>query len=329
MKKLKFIIVIGVLFMLIALGFILYPAISNFINDINNESKAEVYTEKVGDLSSDEIGEYLAEAKEYNDNLVSVKTNTSSNISANTNINTMINNSNYNEILNINNGMMGTVKIPKINVMLPIYHGIDDDTLENGAGHMPESSFPVGGLSTHAVISAHTAYPGKEFFNNLTELEVGDVFYINILGEDLKYKVFDVSITDPEDTSKLKIVDSKDYVSLLTCYPYAVNTHRLVVTGERVEIEKNEIVPVTDTLVKTNTVIYIIIPIIFVLLFIGVLIFLLKRSKTYKRKGTSDEANISEDAYESDSEEAFKEVNDTNEGSISEEVKDTEENKNS
>ena len=133
-------------------------------------------------------------------------------------------------------GVMGTIRIPKIGVALPIRHGSGNDALNNGAGHLYGTSLPVGGKSTHAVITAHRGVPDKELFTRLDELKKGDVFYLNVAGGTLAYKVTRVQETDPSDTSLVRIEQGKDLVTLLTCTPYGVNTRRLLVTGKRVSM---------------------------------------------------------------------------------------------
>ena len=132
------------------------------------------------------------------------------------------------------NSMLGYVEIPKINVDLPIHLGIDEETLYQYAGHMPNTSFPVPGKTTHCVISAHTAYPGKKFFDDLPEMEIGDEFQVIVLDQKYTYRVIKKVTVDPDDMSPLTPVEGKELVSLVTCFPYAVNTHRLVVTGEKI-----------------------------------------------------------------------------------------------
>ncbi len=141
---------------------------------------------------------------------------------------------NYTQILDYANHMMGYIEIPKISVYLPIYHGTSDDVLAKGIGHMSQTAFPIGGESTHAVLTGHTALPNAKLFTDLTELVEGDVFYIQILGETLAYEVDQIKVVDPEDTSDMQAEKGKDYVTLITCTPYAVNTHRLLVRGERI-----------------------------------------------------------------------------------------------
>lgn len=241
-KKSTILPIMSSLLLISALLSILYPVISCLASELNDNTVITAYTENVKTLSQEDKNIYLDSARDYNRKLTDI-------VSTESFIKYDEKENNYNDILNVNNGIMGSVTIPKINVELPIYHGISDEVLSNGVGHMPNTSFPIGGKSTHAVISAHTAYPGKVFFDDLPELDSGDIFYINILGDTLTYKIFNIEIVDPDNTNGLRIVDGKDYVSLLTCYPYAVNTHRLIVTGER--IETND--ATEDSVIQTQT----------------------------------------------------------------------------
>lgn len=214
---------------MISTGLLLYPAVSNAVNTATNSSTIKVYDNNVHTLTKAEKEKYLSEARTYNDSLIHTVRDTFSD-NAFEDIN-----SSYKDILSFNDGQIGSIEIPKIKVDLPIYHGTSEEVLTKGAAHIANTSFPIGGENTHAVISAHTAYPGKVFFDNITELENDDLFYIKVLDETLTYRVCDINIAEPDDTSKLQIKDGKDYVSLITCYPYSVNTHRLIVTGERVK----------------------------------------------------------------------------------------------
>ena len=144
----------------------------------------------------------------------------------------------YVETLNVNgDGLIGFVEIPSINVNLPIYHGTSEEVLKKGAGHLENTSLPVGGPSTHSVISAHTAFPTKTFFDYLTDMNEGDVFYLKILNRTLKYKVDQIKVVLPDNVDDLYVEEGKDYCTLLTCTPYSINTHRLLVRGIRVPYE--------------------------------------------------------------------------------------------
>lgn len=206
-----------------------FPTVSNALYQAENHSTITKYNSNVSSMSKAEKEKYLTLARQYNESLTETVTDAFV-ASAYENIKP-----DYESVLNFNDGQICSVEIPKINVNLPVYHGTSEDVLTKGAAHSANTSFPIGGKNTHSVISAHTAYPGKVFFDDLTELERGDIFYINVLDEKLTYKICDIGIAEPDDTSKLKIVYNKDLVTLVTCYPYAVNSHRLLVTGERVE----------------------------------------------------------------------------------------------
>lgn len=206
-----------------------FPTVSNALYQAENHSTITKYNSNVSSMSKAEKEKYLTLARQYNESLTETVTDAFV-ASAYENIKP-----DYESVLNFNDGQICSVEIPKINVNLPVYHGTSEDVLTKGAAHSANTSFPIGGNNTHSVISAHTAYPGKVFFDDLTELKKGDIFYINVLDEKLTYKICDIGIAEPDDTSKLKIVYNKDLVTLVTCYPYAVNSHRLLVTGERVE----------------------------------------------------------------------------------------------
>ncbi|WP_137652712.1 class C sortase [Bifidobacterium moukalabense] len=142
----------------------------------------------------------------------------------------------YQSLLDTGNGIMGAVEIPKINVNLPIYHGTGEDQLALGAGHLYGTSLPVGGTSTHTVITGHRGLVKALMFTRLDEMVEGDFIYLKVMGETLAYQVDDISIIKPDDTSKLRVVDGQDRLTLMTCTPYGVNTHRLLVSGHRVAI---------------------------------------------------------------------------------------------
>jgi sortase A len=147
----------------------------------------------------------------------------------------------YNNILNLDHsGIMGYLEIPCISVNLPIYHGTDAEILERGVGHLAASSIPVGGKSTHSVLTGHTGLSSAKLFTDLTEMKNDDLFFIHVLDRTLAYKVDQISVVKPEDTEKLQIIDGKDYVTLVTCTPYGVNDHRLLVRGVRTKYVKKQ-----------------------------------------------------------------------------------------
>ena len=232
-------IIIIVLIFVVGLGVLSYPLISSVVNNLNDRSKAYQTKAEVETMPQKEIDAYIAGAEKYNASLTGTIVLTDpfdkeayEQIGAH-----------YEETLDLGGGLMGYVDIPKINVYLPIYHGTSEEILSIGAGHLNNTSMPIGGVGTHCVITAHSAYPSKTFFDYLTDMEEGDAFYLHVLDRTLKYQVDQIKVVLPNQVSDLYINESKDYCTLLTCTPYSVNTHRLLVRGERVEndlVEKEE-----------------------------------------------------------------------------------------
>lgn len=193
---------------------------------MTNTTAVSNYRYAVSKYSFEEKQEFLNDAHLYNKSLASLTNQFDG-------FNSL---QDYDNVLNIDgNGMMGYVRIPIINVRLAIYHGFEDDILDKACGHLQGSSFPVGGQSTHAVISAHRGLPSAKLFSDLNKLEIGQNFSIEILDEILYYTVDKITICDPDDSSELKIIEGEDHVTLLTCTPYGINTHRLLVRGVRCE----------------------------------------------------------------------------------------------
>ena len=210
-----------------ALGIALYPTASQWINQMMSESAVMQYNDTVDTLSVEDKAAQLTEAKEYNRGLNEVVSDSFSSEA-------FAGDERYNSILNITeNGQIGTVSIPSIDCRLPIYHGSSEDMLSKGAVHLAGTAFPIGGSSTRSVISAHTAFPGKIFFDRLSEVEIGEIFSVTVLGDTLYYKVTEINIVLPDEVEYLQPVKDKDLITLVTCTPYALNTHRLLVTGER------------------------------------------------------------------------------------------------
>lgn len=270
----KIFLIVGLLSLLISVSFLLYPTVSNLINTIYNNSTIENYYNNVSTLDKNEKDKYLLSARNYNKKLADRVSNISFSTTA------FIDG--YDNILNFNGGIIGYVNIPKINVNLPIYHGTNESVLSEGAAHLPNTAFPVGGIGNHTVISAHTAYPGKVFFDDLPELENGDLIYINIIDETLTYKVCNINIVDPDNISFLQVDENRDLLSLVTCYPYAVNSHRLVVTAEHIENNStdDERVPIQTT----NYSGYIAIGVIFCICITVTIFVLVKRRKRRAKK---------------------------------------------
>lgn len=238
---------------------LLYPLISNMVHQRQQSDAVASYDSAVSNRSEEEIQEILNQATEYNNMLFQ------SNGAIVDNMDTSIlSDESYNSLLNQANGIMGSIEIPKIDVDLPIYHGTEDDILSVGVGHIQGTSLPVGGENTHCVLSGHRGLPGSSLFTRLDEMKEGDLFFLSVMGETLAYKVYDIQIVDPDNTDVLEITAGKDDVSLVTCTPYGLNTHRLVVTGERVPYEESEYNSIGSELPSLRELLFIAIP--FVLL---------------------------------------------------------------
>ena len=229
--KRKIVNIIICLFFLAGLGITLYPAFSDWYIGRHQGQVIEDYDKKAAQMSQKEIKKELDKARIYNKQLLGnvVLTDPFDEDAVKEQ------NADYDKILNIDgDGVMGSVEIPSIKVYLPIYHGTDSTSLEKGAGHLENSSFPVGGKGTHSVISAHTGLPSAKMFDNLTEVKKGDVFYIHVLNQTLAYEVDQIKVVRPENVSDLLIDRNEDYVTLVTCTPYGINSHRLLIHALRI-----------------------------------------------------------------------------------------------
>ncbi len=230
MKKSLPIIAIALIF-LIGVGVMSYPLISSVVNNIADRQHAQDELIKIENMDKKERNALFNEAEDYNRKLISTVLLTDPFDEATyEKIEDY-----YRETFNVNeDGLIGYIEIPKIDVFLPIYHGTSKEVLEKGAGHLENTSFPVGGKNTHSVISAHSAFPTRTFFDYLPDLKKGDKFLIHVLDELLTYQVDQIKTVLPDQTEDLYVEDGKDYVTLLTCTPYSINTHRLLVRGTRV-----------------------------------------------------------------------------------------------
>lgn len=235
MRRRMHLIIIG-LFFLAGLGLALYPMISNGYMGRHQASVVADYDEVSARLSQKKIKEELEKAREYNVSLLGnvVLTDPFDENGL------QEQNKEYEDLLNLGgDGVMASVEIPDIDVYLPIYHGTSSEVLKKGIGHLQNSSLPVGGTGTHVVVSGHTALPSAEMFNRLSDLEIKDVFFIHVLNETLAYEINQIKVVRPEDISDLLIDKNKDYVTLVTCTPYGINSHRLLVRGIRIPYEEN------------------------------------------------------------------------------------------
>lgn len=233
----------------VAILLILYPFIANYIFEHRADGIIETVEQTTAKTNQAQFEEELEKAKQYNETLAnghiqlkdpfiedSLKEDTAE----------------YNSLLNMTeDGVMGFVKIPCINVSVPLYHGTSEDILQIGAGHLQGTSLPIGGMSTHSVITGHTGLSSAKIFTDLTELEQGDIFMLHVMGQKLAYQVDKISVVLPSEMDEIQITPGKDYCTLVTCTPYSVNTHRLLVRGSRIpypeEAEKPEIFQKTKT----------------------------------------------------------------------------------
>ena len=220
-----------ILIFLVGLGFISYPTVSNLWNQAHQSRAIATYSKQVEKLDDSENKKMLKAARKYNKSLL--KKSDHWKLSKK-------DKKKYESLLDVSGpGIMGYIEIPKIDCSLPIYHGTDEGALQIAIGHLEGSSLPVGGKSTHCVLSGHRGLPSARLFTDLDQMEEGDIFILNILGRKLAYEVDQIRVVLPEEMSDLEIEEGKDLCTLVTCTPYGINTHRLLVRGHRTEyVEK-------------------------------------------------------------------------------------------
>lgn len=232
MKK-KIVTICAVVLFLTALGLTLYPLISNYVNQKYASEIQTAYQELIQQTDDSVLQEVKRRAIAYN---LAITPGTADAYSEESLLSAA---KDYNDQLNIaGNGIMGYVEIPKIQVHLPIYHGTDAEVLDRGVGHLLGSSLPVGGENTHTILSGHSGMASQKMFTDLEQLTQGDVFYLNVLNETLAYQVTEINTVLPYETDLLGIVPGEDLCTLVTCTPYGVNTHRLLVRGSRISYEE-------------------------------------------------------------------------------------------
>ena len=284
-RKNTIIIICFILVILLGAGAAAYPLIASINNEHTQSLVQTEYEEKLQQLDTSEIDAALAAAREYNKTISTVQIENIDKIKADL--------PPYEDLLNLaNNGIMGYIEIPAINIDLPIYHGTTGAAMEKGAGHMEGTSLPVGGIGTHAVISAHSGMSSAKLFTDLDKLELGDMFFITVCNQKLAYEVDNIAVVEPTDIDLIRIDTQQDYVTLLTCTPYGVNTHRLLVRGHRVEMAEEAIAEVEEKaepaastwMERYEQGILIGIAIFLGLLLIALLVYFIKRRKDKKEK---------------------------------------------
>ncbi len=209
----------GLLLLIVGAAAAGYPFVRSQILEYQARGEISNYEKAVENESPEQLGGMLEQAKQYNEALQRGDA---------------VSSAAYDDLLAVTDAI-GYLEIPKLGIYLPIYHGLEDEVLQKGIGHIPSTSLPVGGPSTHCVLSGHSGLPAARILTELDRLDEGDRFYLHVLDQTLAYAVDQISVVLPDDTSMIQIEEGKDYVTLLTCTPYGINTHRLLVRGERTE----------------------------------------------------------------------------------------------
>ena len=272
MKK-KLMRILIILIFILGLGILLYPIVSNLFMSVFQTTAIQEYNYTVEQMEQERIEEILSEARVYNKQFKNTIVVDPFSQEAENNVN-----SEYNEVLNID-GTMGYIEIPKIEVNLPIFHGVSEEVLKRGVGHIETTPLPIGGEGNHSVLSAHRGLPSAKLFTDLDKLEIGDIFTIKMLTEILVYEIDQIKVVEPTDTQYLQSEYGEDYITLITCTPYAVNTHRLLVRGKRIDTDKylatinnNEL----DNEKESSNYLFILIIVVFVIL---IVVFIFKKLK--------------------------------------------------
>lgn len=281
-KKKNFTSVLLVIILLAGLSLLLYPSFANYWNSFRSSKVISSYVEDVSNMKQAEIDAMWNEAKEYNEKLAKHGFTFELNKQQD---------EVYEKTLNIGgSGVMGYIEIASLGVSLPIYHGTSDGVLQVAVGHLDWTSLPVGGESSHCVLSGHRGLPSAKLFTDIDQMREGDTFTLNILDKVLTYEVDQIRVVKPAEVSELKIEDGKDYCTLVTCTPYGINTHRMLVRGHRIET-KDTVHVVSEATVVEPMIIAPILALPVLLVLLGVLIF---NPKTKRKTRVSNGGNLHE-----------------------------------
>ena len=261
-----------VFILLIGLSLLLYPSVSDYWNSFHQTRAIATYAENVAKLDNTQYDHLWEEARAYNEALP---------FRSNPYYLSEEQKAQYESLLDVSGlGVMGYIEIPEIDVSLPIYHGTEESVLQVAVGHLDWTSLPVGGESTHCVLSGHRGLPSAKLFTNLDKLREGDTFLLRVLDEVLTYEVDQILIVEPQEIDALKIVEGKDYCTLVTCTPYGINTHRLLVRGHRIDnIEQAKTIRVTADAIQIEPMLVAPIVAIPMLLILLILLLLPRRRK--------------------------------------------------
>lgn len=286
MKKERLTTLLLILVFLAGLSLLLYPAVSNWWNERLQAQVIVKYDNSLTELEQERYSEILSQARDFNARLAAGEQTGDPEL--------------YEEMLDpFSTGVMGYIEIPSIGCKLPVAHGTSDTVLRDSVGHLEWTSLPVGGESTHSVLSGHRGLPSAELLTNIDHLEVGDRFTLHILNMELTYQVDQIRVVEPNDASLLQIEEGQDYVTLLTCTPYGINSHRLLVRGARVNTDEGAAVPLPEVRNEAETVspVYWLPPALVALGTVGGALYLAGSAakKTWKNKHAADEHG---EAYE-------------------------------
>ena len=269
-----------ILIFILGFAICMYPIVSSFIESMDHNEAIKSYSSSIEQIEDDRLLDELNKAYKYNDLLFQTQGVYIGSVSD------KLSDEVYFSLLdNTGTGIMATISIPKIDVNLPIYHGTDDNVLSNGVGHLQTSSLPVGGNSTHSILTGHRGLPSSKLFTRLDELKINDLFYIYTCGEMLAYQVNEIVIIEPEDVESLDIKSDEDLVSLITCTPYGINTHRLVVTGNRIPYEEKEKEDIQINMMSCREILFTILPFSFMLF---VIIYEIADKRKEKKREKND-----------------------------------------
>lgn len=275
MKKGNFSNILLILIMIMGLSLLLYPSFSNYWNDLHQTKAIANYTSVISEMKEEDFSHLWESAADYNASL---------NLRSNKYVLTEDQQARYaNELNAAGNGVMGYIEIPDIDVFLPVYHGTSDVVLQVAIGHIDWSSLPSGGESTHCVVSGHRGLPSARLFTDLDKMQVGDVFMLNVLNEVLTYQVDQIKIVLPHETEDLLVVEGEDYCTLVTCTPYGINSHRMLVRGTRIEnLEETKTIRVTADAVRIEPIL--VAPVVAAPILL-ILLIILMLPKPKKRRG--------------------------------------------
>ena len=251
-----------------------FPLLSSIYTGVEQNNMLSTYKSEVTATDTQTIKKQVELAHEYNEALFQISNSSVGDMSTD-----ILSDESYNSILDITGkGIIGTIEIPKIDVNLPIYHGTDDDVLSNGIGHIQTSSFPVGGINTRTVVSGHRGLPNAKLFTRLDELVKNDLFYFKVGGETLAYKIYKIEVVKKDEAPDvIGIEEGKDLATMITCTPYGINTHRLIITGKRVPYNPKKKKAIKPEVMSLREIAFTLLP--FVIVFILLVKYVLKKRK--------------------------------------------------